>query len=97
MNLGYTIPTLVASIIGGLIGMLCHIIKKKVRGESFTAIKKYFTKHFGYTVTALGGMLSMVAFLYSPTLGILKCFGIGFGAGWSCDSAFNKDIGQSNK
>lgn len=91
MELEYTIPTLIASLFGGLIGMVSHIIKKKVRGESFTAITKYFSKHFGYTFMAFSGMLSILVALYSPSLGILKCFGIGISAGWSCDSALNKD------
>ncbi len=87
----YTIQTLMAALFGGMFGMLTHIIKKKVRGESATAILKYFSKHFGYTFMAFGAMLGAVAAIYDPSMNIFKLFGACLAAGYSSDSILNKD------
>jgi hypothetical protein len=87
----YTIQTLAMALIGGTLGMFSHIIKKKVKGESATAIMRYFSKHVGYTMTAFISMLGAVFAIYDPTMNIFKLFGACLSAGYMCDSVMNKD------
>ena len=86
-------PTVVA-IVGGLLGMLCHILKKKVRGQSATAVWNYFTGHFKYTVMAVIAMLIAVFMIYDPNMVWYKGFIAYFFAGFGSDSALNKDGGE---
>tara|TARA_R100001530_G_scaffold38185_1_gene29595 strand:- start:1262 stop:1540 length:279 start_codon:yes stop_codon:yes gene_type:complete len=87
----YTKESLMIALFGGAVGMLTHIIKKKVRGESATAIMRYFTNHVGYTITAFGAMLGAIAAIYDPSMNIFKLFGACLTAGYASDSMFNKD------
>ena len=91
----YTIGTVIVSLFGGALGMLGHIIKKRVRGESATAISRYFTKHFKFTLLAFGTMLGAIAAIYDPSMNIFKLFGVCLSTGYASDSVLNKDI--SNK
>ena len=56
------------AMVGGLMGMIVHILKKKVKGESASAIVDYFTDNMRYTITALIGMVVSVFMIYDPNL-----------------------------
>ena len=79
------------AMIGGLMGMFTHILKRKVKKESATAIVDYFTDNMRYTITALIGMVVSVLMVYDPAIAWNKMMIAGIFAGYSCDSAFNKD------
>ena len=82
---------LIVALVAGALGMFTHILKKKVRGQTTTAIIKYFSNHAGYTITAFIAMLGAVFAIYDPNMDIYKLFGACLSAGYSCDSMFNKD------
>ncbi len=79
------------AMVGGLMGMIVHILKKKVKGESASAIVDYFTDNMRYTITALIGMVVSVFMIYDPNLIWYKAMLVGILAGYGSDSAFNKD------
>ena len=86
----YTISTVVACLLGGILGMFAHIIKKKIRKQTTTAIIRYFKKNVGHTFMAFIGMLGLIATVYTPEFELFKAFAVGMTSGFSCDSMFNK-------
>ena len=73
------------------LGMLVHFLKKKVKGESFTAIASYFKDNPKSTITAVVATLIGVAAYYTQlatgsNADLLAVFTIGF----TIDSALNK-------
>lgn len=74
-----------------LLGMLTHFLKKKVRGETATQIKKYFSTHFKSTFLAL--ILTSIGFLFyyfNLAKGTYSDFITVFGIGYMFDSMLNK-------
>lgn len=74
-----------------ILGMLSHFLKKKIKGESFTEIGKYF--HDNPKSTILAFIATSVGFLiYINTLatGLTVDFFFVYGIGYTCDSLFNK-------
>jgi len=72
-------------------GMVAHFLKKKIKGESFTEIKNYFSDHFKTTVlsfiaTTIGYFAYDSLLRTGQPVDILTCVMIGF----TCDSLFNK-------
>ena len=92
-NLFTSYPMIVA-IVGGLFGMLSHILKKKVRGQSATAVGAYFVKNFKFTLLAIIGMVVAVLMIYDPNMVWYKGLIAYFFAGYGSDSALNKDGGE---
>ena len=78
------------AMLGGVMGMMAHILKKKVKGETAEAIVDYFTDNTRYTMLALIGMVVAVFTVYEPTMVWYKSMVVGIMAGLSCDSLFNK-------
>ncbi|MBQ09320.1 MAG: hypothetical protein CMD96_05980 [Gammaproteobacteria bacterium] len=78
------------AMLGGVMGMMAHILKKKVKGETAEAIVDYFTDNMRYTITALIGMVVAVLMVYDPNIVWYKSMLVGAMAGMTCDSAFNK-------
>ena len=70
-----------------LFGVLSHFLKKKVRGQTFSHVIKYFSSHFKYTVvTLIGAAGGFFAAMQMGELTYLSAFGVGYLA----DSFFNK-------
>lgn len=72
-------------------GMFLHFLKKKVRGESLTAISRYFTTHPKYTLmSSMATMLFTYGYFHEymqgGTFDIIAAVMIGY----NCDSLFNK-------
>ena len=72
-------------------GMIVHFLKKKVKGESFTAITGYFKDNLKSTIIAVITTLVGVAAYYTQmatnsNADLLAVFMIGY----SVDSALNK-------
>ena len=80
------------SLLGiALVGMAMHFFKKKIKGETQTEIKQYFSAHFKSTVVALVATLVFTVSYYltlatDMPADILAALGIGY----TSDSAFNK-------
>jgi len=73
------------------LGMIVHFLKKKVKGESFTAIKAYFKDNPKSTIIAFIATLVGVAAYYTQlatntNADLLAVFMIGY----SVDSALNR-------
>ena len=73
------------------LGMLVHFSKKKIREESWRAIKSYFSDNLKSTVTAVIVTFIAIAGYYTQMASgtssdIIAVFTIGF----SCDSLANK-------
>ncbi len=82
------------AMLAGSMGMVAHILKKKVKKESGTAIVDYFTDNARYTITALIGMVVSVLTIYDASMDWSKMMVACTMAGYSCDSIFNKDKGK---
>lgn len=83
-----TLPGLLAVAITG---MLMHFFKQKIKGESITEIKAFFSDNFKSTIIAVVGTLvtsvaTYMALATGQPIDILTFFGIGY----MCDSAFNR-------
>lgn len=87
------LPILIVAI-GGTLGMISHIVKKKVKGETASDIIAYFKGHTKSTLLAFGTMVGAVALIYDPSIGIVKLFAMSMTAGYTSDSALNKDGGK---
>jgi len=69
------------------ISMFAHFLKKKVKGETMTAIGHYFKDNFKSTLVAIVSVLIGVMVVHSlGQLNIVSAVGIGYGV----DSVFNK-------
>lgn len=75
----------------GLLGLLVHYLKKRVRGQSLHSVVQYFGSHFSMTVVSLVSYLgAFYALMQSGTLNVpaaLMC-------GYMADSFFNKGEGE---
>lgn len=85
----YLMP--VVAVLGGSLGMLMHILKRKVKGESFNSVIKYFSSHFKYTITAFITMLGSIWAIYTPDGDWYKLLGVCLTAGYMSDSLMNKE------
>ena len=73
------------------LGMFTHFLKKKVRGESVTEIKKYFQDHFKSTfISAVATGIGFTIYFTAMLSGTMADIGIIFGIGFMSDSFFNK-------
>jgi NhaP-type Na+/H+ or K+/H+ antiporter len=76
-----------------LVGVLAHFLKKKIKGETLSDIKHYFSTHLRETViTLIGAIFGLSTALYIGDLNILTAFTIGYTA----DSMFNKSQEKLN-
>ena len=74
-----------------LLGMFSHFLKKKVRGESITAIKKYFKDHFKSTALAfISTSVGFAAYMLLLQTGLPADIFAVFGIGFMSDSMFNR-------
>lgn len=85
----YLMP--VVAVLGGSLGMLMHILKRKVKGESFNSVMVYFSSHFKYTVTAFITMLGSIWAIYDPSMIWYKLLAACLTAGYMSDSLMNKE------
>lgn len=81
----------VIAIIGGTLGMLMHILKRKVKGETLTSVINYFKYNFKYTTIAFITMLGSIWTIYSPEGDWYKLLAACLTAGYMSDSVMNKD------
>jgi len=72
----------------GIIGVIVHFLKKKVKGQSIASVKKYFATHFRSTVLMFFAYIGAFAGLHE--LGQLT-MAAAFMAGYTCDSLINKN------
>lgn len=83
-----TLPGLCAI---ALTGMLMHFFKQKIKGETLTDIRQYFSNNFKSTFTSFVSTIVAVGGYYfslatEMPADILTVFGLGY----MCDSFFNK-------
>jgi hypothetical protein len=72
-----------------LLGLLLHITKKKIKGESWSAVKAYFTTHL---VTTVSGILTGLALLFMfKAVGELSVASAIL-AGYATNSMFQKQM-----
>jgi hypothetical protein len=70
-----------------VLGVLSHFFKKKIKGETITDIKQYFTLHFKNTITTcIAAVVLFSSLIATGASGILPMFF----AGYTADSLFNK-------
>ena len=86
-----SITSLPGLLFMALTGMLMHFFKQKIKGETLTDIKQYFSSNFKSTVTAFVSTIIAVGGYYftlstEMPADILTVFGLGY----MCDSFFNK-------
>ena len=86
----------IMAIGAGLVGMVMHVMKKKVKGESLSSVVEYFKGHTKYTAMAVAtlvgsiyAMLNTMEFANTYAL-ITQALTIGY----MVDSTMNKDGGQ---
>lgn len=77
-----------------ILGMIAHILKKNVRGESFVDIKNYFTYNPKSTIlsviaTVVGFVIYMTQLKVTDGIALLDMAAV-FGVGYMCESFFNK-------
>ena len=78
-------------IVIGLLGMFVHFMKKNIRGETTTAVKKYFHDHFKSTTTAIiVTIIGVVSYKLKLSTGQTADIVICFMAGFNFDSLLNK-------
>ena len=74
-----------------LLGMLMHFFKKKIKGESFVAIRDYFKVHFKSTIIAIiTTTIAFLAYYFELKTGQVADIFAVFGIGYTFDSMFNK-------
>lgn len=77
-----------------ILGMIAHILKKNVKGESFVDMKNYFTYNPKSTIlsiiaTVSGFVIYMTQLKVSNGISLLDMAAV-FGIGYMCESFFNK-------
>jgi hypothetical protein len=77
-----------------ILGMIAHILKKNVKGESFVDIKNYFTYNPKTTIlsiiaTVSGFVIYMTQLKVTQGVTLLD-MAVVFGIGFMCESFFNK-------
>jgi hypothetical protein len=77
-----------------ILGMVAHILKKNVKGESFVDIKNYFTYNPKTTIlsiiaTIVGFVIYMTQLKVTDGVALLDMAFV-FGIGYTCESFFNK-------
>lgn len=74
-----------------VLGMIAHILKKNVKGESLIDIKNYFTYNPKTTfLSIIATFAGYVIYMTSFQTNTVVDFGVLFGIGYMCESAFNK-------
>ena len=73
------------------LGMIAHFLKKQIRGETFTAMGKWFATHPKYTILAVISMsVGVVAYYTQLSTGMAADYIAVFTIGFSLDSMLNK-------
>jgi hypothetical protein len=77
-----------------ILGMIAHILKKNVKGESLVDIKNYFTYNPKTTIlsiiaTIVGFVVYMTQLKVTDGVALLDMAFV-FGIGYTCESFFNK-------
>lgn len=77
-----------------ILGMIAHILKKNVKGESFVDIRNYFTYNPKTTIlsiiaTVVGFVIYMTQLKVTNGVALLDMAAV-FGVGYMCESFFNK-------
>jgi hypothetical protein len=77
-----------------VLGMIAHILKKNVKGESLVDIKNYFTYNPKSTMlsiiaTVVGFVVYMTQLKVTDGVALLDMAFV-FGIGYTCESFFNK-------
>lgn len=88
-----SLPSLLAI---GLLGMMMHFLKQKIKGESLTDVLGYFKDNFKSTFIAfVSTVIATLGTYFTLSTGqpidIMTIFGIGY----MCDSIFNKWEGKA--
>ena len=79
-----------------ILGMIAHILKKNVKGESFVDIKNYFTYNPKTTILSIiatiAGYVIYITQLKAMTGASITIIDMAamFGIGYMCESFFNK-------
>lgn len=74
-----------------ILGMLAHVFKKNVKGESLVDIKNYFVAYPKSTIiTIISTFVGYVFYMTSFQTETVVDFGALFGIGYMCESIFNK-------
>lgn len=74
-----------------VLGMIAHILKKNVRGESLVDIKNYFTYNPKTTLLSIiATFAGYVIYMTSFQTETIVDFGVLFAVGYMCESFFNK-------
>ncbi len=84
----YSILSLVGYFFVLCFGIICHFLKKKIKGETLADIKSYFRNNFKTTVTTV--IAGIVVFAGLVATGGLSIIGV-FTSGYAADSVFNRD------
>lgn len=84
----FTLPSLLGI---GLMGMMIHFMRQKIKGETLTEITAYFSDNFKSTFIAVVSTMISVATTYftlatGQPIDLLTVFGLGY----MSDSFFNK-------
>jgi len=73
----------------GLLGLLSHFLKRKIKGETLTDIKQWFSHHAKNTaLSVIAFIISYAALIQTDDLSVLSSFM----AGYMCDSIFSRSL-----
>ncbi len=87
--------TLEFQLLVGVIGMFVHFLKKKVMGETLTAIGAFFKDNFKSTIVAvISTIIGVVAYYFTLSVDAINDPMAAFGIGYTFDSVFNKWDGK---
>ena len=74
-------------LVCGYTGLICHFLKKKIKGETVTEIKLYFHDNIKSTLLAF---ITVAVGIYFSTDYITLTYAEAFGIGYMVDSILNK-------
>lgn len=85
---------LALNIFALLVGILLHFAKRRWKGQTTADVIGYFHSHFVDTLVVLASSAVLFIVAYQTgNLSFLSAVTIGF----SCDSAFNKAVGDTDR
>lgn len=93
--------TQIVALLAGLVGMLAHFWKKKLRKQTVAGLKNYIKTHPTYTIAALAatlvgaGALAPAAVDWGNIAGAIQAYTPAFLVGYTVDSAINKAVDES--
>lgn len=86
--------------VGGLVGMLAHFLKLRIREQSLASVLNYFVENFKDTLLALISTVCasfLVVYILTPEAPLLAIFLTAASTGYNSDSFWNTGAERAGK